>query len=118
MASDQYLHCLSNQQVVEWTVQLFLIIPFRQADQQQTVILAEEPTNKGCASVDSEGPDQPASADQGIHCLQTESLDTTICMNGEQRPQWYIARAQDDLNLHILRMYEGTFSLNTAHMVW
>ena len=60
VASDQCLHYLSNQQVVEWTVQLFLIIPSRQADQQQTVILAEEPTYKGCASVDSEGPDQPA----------------------------------------------------------
>ena len=25
-------------------------------------------------------------SDQGLHCLLTESLDTTECMNGEQRP--------------------------------
>ena len=24
-------------------------------------------------------------SDQGLHCLLTESLDTTKCMNGEQR---------------------------------
>ena len=30
-------------------------------------------------------------SDQGLHCLLTESLDTTECMNGEQRPQWYNA---------------------------
>ena len=26
-----------------------------------------------------------AQSDQGLHCLLTESLDTTECMNGEQR---------------------------------
>ena len=25
-------------------------------------------------------------ADQGLHCLLTESLDTTECMNGKQTP--------------------------------
>ena len=44
-------------------------------------------------------------------------MDTTECMNGEQRPGWYFAHVQDDLNLHILRMFEGTFWLNDAHMV-
>ena len=28
-----------------------------------------------------------AQADQGLHCLLTESLDTTKCMNGEQQPR-------------------------------
>ena len=38
-------------------------------------------------------------------------------MNGEQRPGWYFARAQaqDGLNLRILHMFEGTFSLDAAH---
>ena len=35
-------------------------------------------------------------------------------MNGEQRPGWYFARAQDDLNVRILRMLEDTFSLDAA----
>ena len=29
-------------------------------------------------------------------------------MNGEKRLGWFIAQTQDDLNLHILRMFEGT----------
>ena len=37
-------------------------------------------------------------------------------MNGEQRPGWYFAHAQDDPNLRILCMFEGTFSLDAAHM--
>ena len=42
-------------------------------------------------------------------------------MNGEQRPGWYFAHAQDDIYLCILRMLEGTFSLDTIkiiHMEW
>ena len=39
-------------------------------------------------------------SDQGLHCPLIESLDTTECMNGEQRPRWYFAHVQDDLNLH------------------
>ena len=42
-----------------------------------------------------------------------KSLDTTEWMNGEQRPWWYFAHAQD-LNLHILRMFEGIFLLDAA----
>ena len=45
-----------------------------------------------------------------------ESLDTTECMNGEQRPGRYFAHAQGDLNLRILFMYEGTFALGVAHL--
>ena len=33
------------------------------------------------------------------------------------RAGWYLARAQDDLPLHILCMPEGTFSLDTAKML-
>ena len=43
-------------------------------------------------------------SDQGLHCPWTESLDTTECMNGEQRLGWYFAHAQNDLNLSILLM--------------
>ena len=37
-------------------------------------------------------------------------------MDGEQRPGCYFAHAQDDMNLRILRMFEGTFSLNAAQI--
>ena len=47
-------------------------------------------------------------------CLLSESLDTTECMSGEQRP----AHVQDDLNLCILRMFEGTFSLDADHVIY
>ena len=33
----------------------------------------------------------------------------------EQRPKWYFGRARDELNLH---MFEGTFSLDTAHSLF
>ena len=45
----------------------------------------------------------PVQSDQGIHCLLTESLDTTECMNGEQTLRRYFAHEQDDPNLSILR---------------
>ena len=38
----------------------------------------------------------------------TESLDATKCMTAEQRPGLYFARAQDDLNQRILRMFGFT----------
>ena len=43
-----------------------------------------------------------AQSDQGLHCLQTESLDTVEWMNGEQKTGWYF------LNLHILRTLAAT----------
>ena len=49
-------------------------------------------------------------------CLLTESSDTTEFINGEQRPGWYFAHAQDDLNLRILRMFDDTFLLYAAHI--
>ena len=36
------------------------------------------------------------------------------CMNGEQRSRWYFAHAQDNVNLRILCMLEGTFLLDVA----
>ena len=68
------------------------------------------------AYVNSEGPDHTQS-DQGIHSLLTESLDYTECMNWEQNPGWYFAHAQDNLNLFILHMLEGTFWLDVAQMI-
>ena len=53
-------------------------------------------------------------SDQGLNYPLTESLDTTGSMNGEQRPRSYLEHAQDDLNLHILRMFLGTF----FHKMW
>ena len=58
-----------------------------------------------CASVQSA---------QGLHCLLT---DTTECISREQRIRWYFAQAQDDLNLCILRMSEGTVSLDVTHLI-
>ena len=58
-----------------------------------------------------------AQSDQGLHCLLTESLDTAKWMSREQRPGWYFGHAQDDLNLHILRMFEDTFSLDSAEVM-
>ena len=37
-------------------------------------------------------------------------------MNAEQKPGWYFAHAQDDLNLRILRIFEVSFSLDAAHL--
>ena len=48
----------------------------------------------------------------------TESLDSTECMNGKQRPRWYFLYVHDDLFLHILHMSKGTFSLEEAHFVF
>ena len=45
-----------------------------------------------------------AQSDQGLRCPLTESLDTKERINVEQRPGWYFAHAQDDMNLLILRM--------------
>ena len=48
----------------------------------------------------------------------TESLDTTERTNGEQRPRWYFAHAQDDLNVHTLRMLQDTFSLDVVQTLF
>ena len=55
-----------------------------------------------------------AQSDQGLQCKLKESLDIAECMNGEKRR--YFGHAQDDVNSHILRMPEGTFALDAAHI--
>ena len=62
------------------------------------------------AYANSEDPDQPGhlQSDQGLQFQLTESLDTTECMNGEQRPGCYFVHAQDDLYVRILHMFKGT----------
>ena len=57
-----------------------------------------------------------AQSDHGLHCPLTESLDTIEYMNGQQSPGRYIAHAQDDLNLRILRVFKSTFLLDSIHM--
>ena len=51
-----------------------------------------------------------AQSDQGLRCPQTECLDTTELINGEQRPEWEFAHVHDDVHAHIVRMLEGAFS--------
>ena len=64
----------------------------------------------------NEGSDHCADAqsDQGFRCPQTESLDTTEYFNGEKMPGLYFVHVQDDVSLHILQMFDGTFSLDAA----
>ena len=71
-------------------------------------ICRQQRPRSACASTQS---------DQGIHYLLTESLDTTECLSGWQRPGSYFAHAQDDLNLRILLMFKGTFSLDVAQLM-
>ena len=47
-------------------------------------------------------------SDPGLHCPLTKLLDTAECMNGEQRSGWYFVSVHDDLNLHILCLFEST----------
>ena len=51
-------------------------------------------------------------SEPGLYCPLTESLDTTECINGKQKPGRYFAHALNDLNPRILRMSESTFSLD------
>ena len=63
---------------------------------------------------DSDGSDQPAHPGGLIRvfpCQLKESVDTTECINGDQRPRKYFAHVQDGLNQQILRILEGTFCL-------
>ena len=70
------------------------------------------------AKADSKDPEQPTHPwfDLNRHCPPNDSLDTTECMNGEQRLGWYFAHARDELNL---RMFEDTFSLDATYItIW
>ena len=55
---------------------------------------------------------------KGRRCPQTESWDTLKCFNREQMSRWDFAHVQDDVNQHILRMLEGTFSLDAEPTIW
>ena len=69
------------------------------------------------AYADSKSPDQPAHPCSLIMAsLVRQHIHwTNECINGEQWPGWYFA--QDDLNLRILRMFEGPFTLGKAQIV-
>ena len=61
-------------------------------------------------------------SDQGLHYPLTKSLNTTECMNGEQKPGWCSAHWLADLNLCNLCMFSGTFfawhGLYGLHHAW
>ena len=40
-----------------------------------------------------------------------------MCINRGQKPESDLAHARDDANPHILRMVEGTFSLDATHFI-
>ena len=65
-------------------------------------LCAERRPRSDCASLQS---------DLVLRCPLTESLDTTECINGEQRPRSYFAHAQDDLNLCISACSKARFRL-------
>ena len=43
--------------------------------------------------------------------VHKQSLATIECFRGEQMPRLDFGHVQDDVNLHILRIFEGTFCL-------
>ena len=46
---------------------------------------------------------------RGLHCLLKEALNTTECMDGEQRSGCFRTDAQSDLKLRILQIFEDNF---------
>ena len=52
-----------------------------------------------------------AQSGQELYCPLTESLDSTECINGEQRPEWYFAYVQDYPSLCDFHMVEDIFRL-------
>ena len=55
-----------------------------------------------------------AQSDQGLHSSQTGSLDIIERFSEELMSGWDFAHVQNDVNSHIKRMLEGTFSLDAA----
>ena len=70
---------------------------------QESIICGHQRPRSACAS---------AQSDQGLRCLQTESLDTIECLDGEKCLDETFLRVQDDVKQHILCMLQGTFSLD------
>ena len=66
---------------------------------------------------DSEGPDQPAHLRSLIRAFTVRKQNHWILQNGEHKSEWCFAHVQYDLNPHILRIFEGTLSLDVAHML-
>ena len=60
-----------------------------------------------------------AQSDQDFHPPFTEALDVMYERMYEwgTKVRWYNAHAQDDLNLCVMRMFKGTFSLDVAQIV-
>ena len=66
-----------------------------------------------CATVDC----AYAQSDQGPRCPQTELVDTTKCIyENRAKANDTFVHACNDVNPHILRIVEGTFSLKSANM--
>ena len=64
------------------------------------------------AYVDREGSDRPAHPLNLIRVFtvpDTESFDTTTCMNADQRPV-HFAHAQNDLNAHFAHVQRHVFA--------
>ena len=61
------------------------------------------------ACADSEDPDQ------GLRCSLPESLDTIECINGEQRPGWDLAHAQENVSAHFAHARKH-FLFDAAYM--
>ena len=95
------LHCLHRYLYRHTGLNFRLALP---CEDRSSGIFEQRRSRQACTS---------AQSDQGLHCPLTKSVDTTECMNGQQRPGCYFAHAQDDLNL---RMFEGTFSLDVAQI--
>ena len=56
-------------------------------------------------------------SDQGLHCPLTESLDTTKMYEWRAKARCYLVHPQNDLNLCILRMFEGIFPLDVVLII-
>ena len=55
-------------------------------------------------------------SDQGLHCLLTESLDTTECMKGEQKPRWYFFMPRMIWICKFCACWKALFFFDAAHM--
>ena len=58
-----------------------------------------------------------AQSDQSLRCPQTESFDAIDVSVEKMKSGWDFTHEQEDVNPHTLRMLEGTFSLDTTHLV-
>ena len=57
----------------------------------------------------------PAFAQLSVPLLSAARImDTIECVDREQRPEWDRGHVQGDVNLHILHLREGIFSLDSA----